>query len=240
MLNVLSWNILHGGGSRCNAIIQAIGSAQPDIVSLQEFRHGKNKPALLEGLRALGLQNIYAPDTGNARDNGLLIASHLPLNGKIFPLSNQQPAHAIMCEIALDSGETLKLINVHFPQKRAQVPLFEAMLKLPEDWLGSYSLLIGDFNCGIPLQDSDTKTFYATHLFQRLLTVGWIDSWRSRHPGAREFSWVSAVKRNGFRYDHALASPSLDQLIDQADYNHQVRETRISDHSLMTIAIDLI
>ncbi len=240
VLKILSWNILHGGGSRCDAILQTIEAANVDIVLLQEFRHGKSKPILIGGLQDIGLSNTFAPETANARDNGLLIACRLPVNATEFPAQNSAPARAIAVEINLDSGETLRLINVHFPQKRAQIPLFEALLDLPEIWLSDYALLAGDFNCGIPLEDSQTKTFYATRHFQRLLQSGWIDSWRSRNLKAREFSWVSTRKGNGFRYDHALASPSLDKLIDSVHYDHKVREDGTSDHSLMTLAIDLI
>jgi len=39
--------------------------------------------------------------------------------------------------------------------------------------------------------------------------------WRSRNPDAREFTWISAKRRNGFRYDHALATPALDKRISE-------------------------
>ena len=240
MLTVLSWNILHGGGKRCDDIVLAIEHHKPDIVVLQEFRQGKNQSILQAGLREMGLSNITAPPVKGARDNGLLIASHLPVSATVFPQDQPHPLHAMSATIDLDGGDTLRLINLHFPQKRAQLPFFEALLTLPDHWLADYSMLLGDFNCGIPLQDSDTKTFYATHLFQRLLQCGWIDSWRSRYPRAREYSWSSARTGNGFRYDHTLSSPPLDQLISKVTYHHDVRERKISDHSMMTVNIDII
>ena len=56
-------------------------------------------------------------------------------------------------------AELLNLVAVRFPQKQAQIAPFEALLALPPAWRAELSLLIGDFNCGIPLFDSQTRTF---------------------------------------------------------------------------------
>jgi len=105
--------------------------------------------------------------------------------------------------------------------------------------LKTNALIIGDMNCGIPLIDSDSKTFLATNYYQDLLRTGWIDPWRSRHPNAREFTWVSVRTGNRFRYDQALAAPSLNARIQTIDYDHTPRETdpRISDHSIMLLSL---
>lgn len=238
-LRIFSWNILHGGGSRCEAILSAIQSSAADIVTLQEFRHGASKPVLLSGLADMGLNTVYAPETGSARENSVMVATRLPMEAEIFPVDRGSAlVHAIKVVIEVTPLISLNLIAVHFPQKKAQIPLFDALLKLPESWLDGYSMLIGDFNCGIPLQDSETKTFYATHLFQQLLHIGWRDAWRQRNPQAREFSWVSTRKSNGFRYDHVLVSDALDELTLNVAYDHSVREDKHSDHSSLLVELD--
>ena len=237
-LRILSWNILHGGGTRCEQILAAIRAHDPDIVSLQEFRHGNSKQVLLDGLKTLGLDTVCAPETSSARDNSLIIATRLPMQADAFPDNTGKPAKAIRASIEVSPMIDLNLIAVHFPQKKAQIPLFNALLELPDSWRDGHSLLMGDFNCGIPLVDSETKTFYATRLFQQLLSDGWHDAWRERHPDAREFTWISTAKSNGFRYDHALASSSMNELILDVRYDHTVREDKASDHSLLLIDVD--
>lgn len=238
-LKVVSWNILHGGGTRCEGILKSIEDTGADIVTLQEFRHGSSKTVLLAGLNEMGLNTIYAPETNNARENSLIIATRLPMCAEKFPSDQtSSPLHAIKAEIEVSALISLNFISVHFPQKKAQIPLFNALLDLPDSWLDEYSMLIGDFNCGIPLEDSQTKTFYATHLFQQLLHSGWCDSWRRRHPQVREFTWVSTRKSNGFRYDHVLTSSALDELILKAEYDHSVREQKHSDHSCLIVELD--
>ena len=240
-LRILSWNILHGGGTRCDQILAVIEKHDPDIISLQEFRHGNSKPVLLDGLKELGLDTVCAPETSSARENSLIIATRLPMEAKAFPdsaIRGQSATKAIVASIEVSPMIDLNLIAVHFPQKKEQIPLFDALLDLPQSWLDGHSLLMGDFNCGIPLIDSETKTFYATHLFQQLLSVGWHDTWRERNPDAREFTWVSTRKSNGFRYDHALASSAVNELILDVRYDHKVREEKASDHSLLLIDLD--
>ena len=240
-LRILSWNILHGGGTRCDQILAVIEKHDPDIISLQEFRHGNSKPVLLDGLKELGLDTVCAPETSSARDNSLIIATRLPMEAKAFPdsaIRGQSATKAIVASIEVSPMIDLNLIAVHFPQKKEQIPLFDALLDLPQSWLDGHSLLMGDFNCGIPLIDSETKTFYATHLFQQLLSVGWHDTWRERNPDAREFTWVSTRKSNGFRYDHALASSAVNELVLDVRYDHSVRKEKASDHSLLLIDLN--
>ena len=190
-MKILSWNILHGGGQRAHNIVDAIKEDNPDIVCLQEFRHGKSSTILLDGLKSIGLDQIYSPDSGKPRDNNLLIASRYDFEAEIFPEKQQAPAKAL--QVKFHSPE-LNLISVHMPHKKKQIPFFLAMHELPKHWLQEASLLVGDFNCGIPFEDSETKSFDNTHVFQHLLRQGWIDAWRSRNPKSKEFTWISTKK----------------------------------------------
>ena len=228
MTKILSWNILHGGGRRMDAILAEISAHKPDILTLQEVRRGAHEGPLVDGLQAMGFSQIYLPETKDAKENTILVAAREPFEADVF--AGDSPVHILRAEF-----ENLTLYPLHFPQKRAQVPLFHTLLDLP---VSKDALLLGDLNCGIPFDDSDTKSFANTHLFQQLLVQGWVDTWRSRHPDAREFTWVSAKRQNGFRYDHALATPALDQRISAVKYDHEPRLAKVSDHSILTVAMD--
>jgi exodeoxyribonuclease-3 len=56
-----------------------------------------------------------------------------------------------------------------------------------------------------------------------------------------ECTWYSKLKGgargNGFRLDHAFATPSLVPRITTCRYSHVVREAEISDHSIMIVEI---
>ena len=245
-MRLLSWNILHGGGGRRQAIAEAIAGLAPDVAILQEVRapEGRGPDPLLEGLADGGLtEQVLSPVVG--RDNGILIACRWPFSSSPLAASPGQPVHMVQAEVPWpgegrednDNGASLRLVAVRFPQKEAQVPLFEALLALPEPWRQGAAVLMGDFNCGIPFADSDTRTFACTHLFQALLQQGWVDAWRMRHGKAREFSWISARSGHGFRYDHALVSAPLNPLVNEVHYLHHLRDSGLSDHSALVLEL---
>jgi len=229
MTKILSWNILHGGGRRMDAILEHIAGKKPDILTLQEVRRGSHEEALTQGLQAQGFSQIHIPETKDARENTILVAAREPFEVEAFP-DESGPTHMLCVRF-----DDLTLYPLHFPQKKAQVPLFHALLDLPKAALDEAVLVIGDLNCGIPFEDSDTKTFQNTHLFQQMLIQGWVDAWRSRHGDAVEFTWVSAKRKNGFRYDHALATPALDDRISEVSYDHEPRLDGVSDHSSLSV-----
>jgi exodeoxyribonuclease-3 len=242
-MRILSWNILHGGGSRTSSILEAIARHDPDLLTLQEVRSIEGRDPLIEGLDELGLRHRVLSPTSGPRQNGVLVAARRPFEAAPFSAAigagggtAGAPVYALRCHFEGKGAEPpLQLIAVRFPQKQDQVPLFEALLALPSAWRLGSSLLIGDFNCGIPFEDSETRTFACTAWFQQLLRQGWIDAWRRRHRQGREFSWISRPQGHGFRYDHALVSPELDQRITAVTYDHEVRTEGHSDHSALLL-----
>ena len=236
LVKLLSWNILQGGGRRSRDILGTIENHSPEIVCLQEFRRGSSAQSIQNGLKALGLNYIHVPETAEPREHTLLVASKYGFDAGPFLTKPNRPLHLLEAYFGKESlGFELSLISVHFPQKKAQVPLFKSLFEDSESLLKTNAMIIGDMNCGIPFVDSDSKTFYATKHYQELLNTGWIDNWRSRHLKAEEYTWVSARTGNRFRYDQCLSSPALDSKITSIEYDHKPREERYSDHSLMIV-----
>lgn len=251
-LRVVSWNILQGGGSRLQGICDSLRELNPDVLVLQEFRHGKHAPLLINTLDELGLVYQVFPESP-ANKNSVVVASRTTaylldwsntLSGVDISQIDNKLMYAVSIEaVANAENKTGKasclpfiLIAAHLPHKKAQRPYFEALLQ-DKDKMLAQTMILGDLNCGIPFEDSDTKTFDNTHLFQALLQQGWIDSWRSRHERVREFSWISP-RGNGYRYDHCLCSESLDKYISKISYTHSLREEKFSDHSALIIDVE--
>lgn len=235
-MRLLSWNILQGGGKRALDISDAILKFEPDIAVLQEFRNGNSAAPILDACKELGLSHTHVTRS-EARKNTVMIASKFPMQiGAWEPSLDIDLAVEALIELNTDGGSVsqLRLLAGHLPQKKAQVPYLDALYKMQLD-ADEDTMIIGDLNVGIPFEDSDTKSFVNTHMFQALLGKGWIDSWRSRNRDVKEFTWVSSARGNGYRYDHALSSKALDSRIENIAYDHQVRESKLSDHSALLV-----
>jgi exodeoxyribonuclease-3 len=74
----------------------------------------------------------------------------------------------------------------------------------------------------------------------RALTTdhGLVDAFRHLHPTDREYSWVGRTG-DGYRYDHALCSTSLQAAIRACRYDHRPRADRLSDHSALALHLDI-
>ena len=234
-MKILSWNILAGGGRRADDIVKTISGHAPDIIALKEFRRGSAEDEIVAGLKKSGLKFIHIPET-EGKENTILIASKYGFDAGPFLPEPNNPLHLLEAYFSAEIlGFELSLIAVHFPQKKAQIPLFEALKNDSQSLLKTNALIIGDMNCGIPYIDSDSKTFVATQYYQDLLQAGWMDAWRSRNKEAREFSWVSPRSGNRFRYDHCLATQSINDMISAVEYDHAPRLKKHSDHSLIIL-----
>jgi exonuclease III len=99
--------------------------------------------------------------------------------------------------------------------------------------------MLGDFNAGASGVDADGYRFRAGKAFTSLVAVGLVDLWRRQHGDAREHTWFShpgpAGPGRGFRIDHAFASPAVADRMTGCRYDHEVRERRLSDHSLLVV-----
>jgi len=239
-MRILSWNILQGGGKRAVEIADVIVDTKADIVLLQEFRNGSGAPPILEALESMGLDQMHKADSA-ARKNTVMIASRHPITVSAFwdsKLDEELDSDLLLnAEVSCKSSDLhcdeFNLFVGHLPQKKKQMPYLDALYQLDLATLDN-AMIIGDLNCGIPFEDSDTKSFDNTHVFQSILAKGWVDSWRSRNQDKKEFSWVSS-RGNGYRYDHSLSSPSIDSRIQSIHYLHGPRESGLSDHSALLI-----
>ncbi len=212
--------------------MEAISGWSPDIITLQEVR-GRHVDRITAHLSSIGLRHHYLSDGESDTQNGILIAAREPVEAGDFMEDREGLCHILEAEVA-----GLILLPVHFPQKAAQVPLFEGLARDTESLLAHDVVLLGDLNCGIPFEDSSEKTFVNTKHFQALKELGWVDLYRHANgPEARDFSWISPRTERGFRYDHALASPSIAQRVQSVQYDHSVRESGVSDHSALIVTL---
>ena len=245
-MKLLSWNIRHGGGTRLARIVEEIAAYDADVIALTEYRAEPGK----ELRRSLGERGWGYAETSNPQgnENGIAVFSRTPMRrARVCPGAPEHRVRWLDIDFP-DEGFGVGILHVmaagsskKHPLNVAKVQCWEAVLGAAEERLGEAFLLLGDWNTGAHRVDETGKTFVCADHFTKLSALGWTDLWRDRNPGITEWTWYSTLKGgvrgNGFRLDHAFATPSLVGRVESCRYSHREREAGVSDHSMVIVEV---
>jgi exonuclease III len=240
-MRLLSWNIRQGGGRRADTIVEAICNHAPDVAALIEYRSEPGKD-LCQKLDDKGWMYMEST-TPQGNDNGLCVVSRTPLLRRPNPpvenavrwLDADLPAYGFGIGVLHIPGASSR----HEEGGAAKTRFWDAVLATAQFRRAEPFLFIGDLNTGARI---DGQGFVCAEHFGRMSEeLRWIDLWRAFNGNAKEYSWYSKRKggadRNGFRVDHAFASPALWPRLVSCRYSHCEREANISDHSILVVEI---
>ncbi len=244
-MRIAAWNILHGGGHRRMAtIIVELLELQADVIILNEFR------ATMGGqLQAVLRDHGFAWQVlgGDPREaNVVLVAGKVELEKGVIPPGNLSNR---LVEVKLkESGVTV--IGVHIPDESQPTRRREAW-----QWVANRAktlsvekcVIAGDFNTGRHKVDEAGETFTCTTFLGKLATAGYADAFRTLHGRKWEETWVAPngakplgkSELSGFRLDGGFVSEQLREKVAKAEYGHEVRTKRVSDHSIFMLEIDI-
>ena len=245
-MKLLAWNIQHGGGTRLARIVEEISAYDPDVIAVTEFR-ARPGVALCAAMKERGLPHVETTCPAE-NQNGIAVFSRTPM-ARTRPC----PAHSADVGRWLDIdlpeyGFGIGVLHIMatgsnktHPTNVAKTRFWEVVLQAAESRLQEPFLFVGDWNTGAHRLDETGKTFVCAEHFGRLSALGWTDLWRHHNPGITEYTWYSKLKGgargNGFRLDHAFATPSLTPRVISCRYSHVEREAGISDHSIVIVEI---
>ena len=244
-MKLLAWNIQHGGGARLPRIVEELSAYDADVIALTEFRAAPGK-ILREGLRERGWPFVETTNpAGN--ENGIAVFSRTPIERLRRPPAAREHRTRWLDLHLAEYGFGVGVLHImaagsakNHPTNLAKVRFWDALLAAAEARLQRPFLFVGDWNTGAHRLDEKGKTYVCAGHFTKLSESGWIDLWRS-HNSETEWTWYSklkgGVRGNGFRLDHAFATPSLRPRIVSCRYSHAEREAGISDHSITIVEV---
>lgn len=222
-------NIQHGGGKCLSALINYLCLLKAEMIVLTEFRENKNAPILRRAFASEGLSHFAAASI-SPRENSVCIFSRKAFVSRTYPVLF--PNH--IARVVSAHFDSLSIYGVYFPGLQAKADVFRFFLDGSHQPTEDEQIIIGDFNTGLHKIDELGSTFHCTEEFAALSSGDFRDSWRTRNPKAKDFSWYSN-KGNGFRIDHVLSNLAADSKIQRIYYDHTPRESGISDHSAMVV-----
>lgn len=254
-MKIVTFNI-NGIRARLPRLLEYLAEEQPDVVCLQELKaDDDNFPA--RDIEAAGYGAVWHGQKGF---NGVAILARdkQPVERRRGLAGEPEDEHSryLECEIPSEKGSGLVVASIYLPNGNPQPgPKFDYKLR----WFDRLharaaelladevpAVLAGDYNV-IP-NDDDTFSVRAMAddalmqpesraAYRRLVSQGWTDALRTRHPGGGVWTFwdyqAGAWARDaGFRIDHLLLSPAVaDRLQDAGvDKAHRGRE-KASDHA---------
>jgi endonuclease/exonuclease/phosphatase family metal-dependent hydrolase len=200
--------------------------------------------------------SLPTADEPHGRRLGVLIASRHPLAPVKKSIGVPWPERLLVADVRLpDASQALRVVCLHAPLSQdpdqVKARTFEAVHASLAALAPSVpTILCGDLNTPQhEATDGTVQTFGQTptgkmraRMGQRqddaersILTdlPGWHDAFRERHGyDASDRSWKASTGTSpGYRLDHIFLSPNLTATA--CEYDHIVRENRLSDHSAM-------
>ncbi|MBC8869798.1 MAG: endonuclease/exonuclease/phosphatase family protein [Planctomycetes bacterium] len=245
MVRVVSWNIQHGGGSRKDAIVEALRSWSPDVVALSEFRGTSSSRQIHDFLRDQGLGFVHSTtDSDSPRKNRLLVASRWKLH--VAPARGLLGETGRWIDTTVQTRSPFKLIAMHVPNRASgeKYDFLAATVEALDALSHEAALAIGDANTGVPSVDEQVCFFNQREgdWFDKLRAVGWIDAYRRRNPKRREFTWYSR-SNNGFRLDQVFATETMNPRIRRISYDWGCADgndqNEPSDHAAILVDLDV-
>ena len=245
-ISLLTFNIGNPSRERAQRQLAWLASRDEQVLVLTETKDSAGCNLLADAFAGAGYTVCFPqPDPG---EYGTMIVTQVtagpnPFNDKIGCL----PARA--AAVALDAPDgPLRVIGLYVPSRDASPEKTERKRR----WLsscdtalansaGQPTILLGDLNILEP-GHTPRYPFFAPFEYDFYCalgdTHGLTDAFRHLHPEAAEYSWVGRTG-DGYRYDHAFCSRELAGLVVSCQYLHQPRADKLSDHSALTLHVDL-
>lgn len=253
-MRLLVWNIRAGGGRRVESILAEVRLVNPDVCVFSEFRGTPPSQWLAKALKQIGFEyqrKAEGPDVLNT----VFLASKYPLRKIGINCAPEEPGRWLSVRT-----QAVNLGLVHIPNEvtKRKDSYLQSVLDVAARWGKQDALILGDTNSGRPHLDEENPVFDEryTAWFDALERLKWADAFRHLHGDAREFTWYSPNKGNGFRLDQVFMSPSMTKRIRHFEHRWagagarkekstakeiqkgKTRRDAVSDHAAMVVEFE--
>ena len=181
-------------------------------------------------------------------DLGVMIISKYPIKKSKHLFERDSIYYSRQLECGIEVGDILFCVTgLYVPSRdrsENKIVRKKVFIEKTQEYLQQHrqktSVIIGDLN----ILDRRHKPHYSNFFeweycyYDAFLREGFHDTYTLCHPGQQEYSWVGRTN-NGYRYDYCFISEDLKTKITRCDYIHETRKIRITDHSAISVEIQL-
>jgi exodeoxyribonuclease-3 len=251
-MKIATWNV-NSLNVRFSHVVDWLEKNQPDILCLQETKQVNDKFPY-EEFKSL---NWYSYYNGQKTYNGVAIISKKPMTDVSIDITDFDDIQKRVISATYQDNKIgkIRIISAYVPnghsldsdkfiyKKKWLDHLYKMLVQLNKDYKNI--VLSGDFNiapdnidCHDPAiwKGKNLVSDIERQYFNKIISSGFIDSFRHLNPEAIDFSWWDyriPLKRNlGMRIDHILITDSLLKGLKKSYIDKKPRELeRPSDHA---------
>jgi exodeoxyribonuclease-3 len=251
---IATWNV-NSIKARLEHVKTWLTARNPDVLLLQELK-GTEFPA--DVFKELGYESAAVAQKAY---NGVAVLSRQPIEIVSTTLfGDETDSHARFLEVIVND---IRIANIYAPNGNPigtdkfvyKLAWLQRLNKQLEIWLKSSTptLIGGDFNiipedidCHKPASWMHDALFQPEPraLYRALMALGYIDAFRSLHPGeGGQFTFWDYFRQafehnRGIRIDHFLLSPTLALRLDTSEIDKGPRaQERPSDHTPLVVQL---
>lgn len=191
--------------------------------------------------------SVFYPKS-NTGDLGVMIISKYPIKKKLSFFSDDSIYFSRQAEsIILSETMQLNVMGLYVPSRDRSEWKIERKKKFVEEIQkflmnsdNNKKIIMGDLN----ILERTHRPHYSTYFdweydfYDTIIKSGYIDAFKYCSPDIQEYSWVGRTN-DGYRYDYCFISSDLEKSILKCNYVHETRNIRITDHSAITMEIEL-
>ncbi|MFD5089217.1 endonuclease/exonuclease/phosphatase family protein [Amycolatopsis thailandensis] len=252
---VLTCNVQRASVSRARRQAAWLVDSGADVLVLTEVSAGESGDELAKLLADDGFGVALPKPSENDRYRVLVAGRGVELTG-VDVGAGSMGHRCVAARAALPAGE-IGVLGLYVPSrgpaarrnqdKRAfqervmtVLPTVEAVLDVPGP-----VVISGDLNVVEPAHDPRYAVFgeWEYDFYRAFGRAGFDDAFRIKEPTAMDYSWFGRPsangERNGYRFDHTFVSRAHRTAVLACRYDHSVRTDGLTDHSAMTLALDL-
>ena len=247
-MKIASWNV-NSIRARLTHVTEWLETVAPDVLLLQELK-GLDFPA--QSFKDLGYESAAVPQKGY---NGVAVLSRYPIETVSIALAGDElDSHARYLETTING---IQIINIYLPNGNPvgtdkfayKLAWMDRLIFQMSAWKnqgrpvvigGDFNVIPEDIDCHKPSAWIRDALFQpeSRERYRALLELGYVDAFRSLHPGeGGQFTFWDYFRQafehnRGIRIDHFLLSPELaDRLVScEIDRTPRAKE-KPSDHT---------